>query len=73
MTVCRLCQAEPMLMTKPETDGVISFYVYYVECSGCGVGTKRFSEQSVTAEEAIQSALAQWELMSATEPETLAP
>ncbi|HDK6074171.1 TPA: hypothetical protein M4197_004093 [Klebsiella variicola] len=65
MTVCRLCQCEPMVMTKPETDGAISFYVYYVECSGCGVGTKRFSEQSFNAEEAIQNAQAQWALMNA--------
>ncbi len=68
MTVCRLCQAEPMLMTKPETDGVISFYVYYVECSGCGVGTKRFSEQSLTADEAIQDAQGQWELINKVDP-----
>lgn len=65
MTVCRLCQCEPMVMTKPETDGAISFYVYYVECSGCGVGTKLFSEQSFSAEEAIQNAQAQWALMNA--------
>ncbi|MEG3495437.1 hypothetical protein V2U99_26605 [Klebsiella variicola] len=45
MTVCRLCQSEPMVMTKPETDGSTYFYVHYVECSGCGIGTKRFSEQ----------------------------
>lgn len=57
-----------MLMTKPETDGVISFYVYYVECSGCGVGTKRFSEQSLTADEAIQDAQGQWELINKVDP-----
>ncbi|SWX96966.1 Uncharacterised protein [Klebsiella pneumoniae] len=34
MTVCRLCQCEPMVMTKPETDGITYFYVHYVECSG---------------------------------------
>ncbi len=65
MTVCRLCQCEPMVMTKPETDGITYFYVHYVECSGCGVGTKRFSEQSFSAEEAIQNAQAQWALMNA--------
>ncbi len=65
MTVCRLCQCEPMVMTKPETDGITYFYVHYVECSGCGVGTKRFSEQSFNAEEAIQNAQAQWALMNA--------
>ncbi len=25
MTVCRLCQCEPMVMTKPETDGITYF------------------------------------------------
>lgn len=68
MTVCRLCQSEPMVMTKPETDGVISFYVYYVECSGCGVGTRRFSEPTLSAEAAIQSAQDQWELMNKVDP-----
>ncbi|HBR2628395.1 TPA: hypothetical protein L9Q05_005424, partial [Klebsiella pneumoniae] len=46
-------------------DGITYFYVHYVECSGCGVGTKRFSEQSFNAEEAIQNAQAQWALMNA--------
>lgn len=71
MTVCRLCQSEPMVMTKPETDGSTYFYVHYVECSGCGVGTKRFSEQTTGIEEAITLAIAQWELMNAYTQETL--
>lgn len=64
MIVCRLCQSEPMVMTKPETDGSTYFYVHYVECSGCGVGTKRFSGQSLNVEEAIKNAEEQWERMN---------
>lgn len=60
-----------MVMTKPETDGSTYFYVHYVECSGCGVGTKRFSEQTTGIEEAITLAIAQWELMNAYTQETL--
>ncbi|MFU1832722.1 hypothetical protein ACM6O8_23585, partial [Klebsiella pneumoniae] len=60
-TVCRLCQCEPMVMTKPETDGITYFYVHYVECSGCGVGTKRFSDQEMNIESAINNAFSQWE------------
>lgn len=69
MTVCRLCQCEPMVMTKPETDGSTYFYVHYVECSGCGIGTKRFSEQMMEAEAAISQASEQWELMNITVPD----
>lgn len=48
-------------MTKPETDGITYFYVHYVECSGCGVGTKRFSDQEMNIEGAINNAFSQWE------------
>ncbi len=48
-------------MTKPETDGITYFYVHYVECSGCGVGTKRFSDQEMNIESAINNAFSQWE------------
>lgn len=50
-----------MVMTKPETDGITYFYVHYVECSGCGVGTKRFSDQEMNIEGAINNAFSQWE------------
>ena len=55
-------------MTKPETDGNTYFYVHYVECSGCGVGTKRFSGQSLDVEEAIKNAEGQWEQMNLITP-----
>lgn len=64
MTVCRVCQSEPMVMTKPETDGSTYFYVHFVECSGCGVGTKRFSEQIMNIDDAVNNALSQWEKMN---------
>ncbi|SAR10710.1 Uncharacterised protein [Klebsiella pneumoniae] len=67
MTVCRLCQSEPMVMTKPETDGSTYFYVHYVECSGCGVGTKRFSEQETNVENAIHNSLFQWERLNSVD------
>ncbi|GKO57995.1 hypothetical protein NUBL22009_42600 [Klebsiella pneumoniae] len=51
-------------MTKPETDGSTYFYVHYVECSGCGVGTKRFSEQIMNIDDAVNKALSQWEKMN---------
>lgn len=59
-----------MVMMKPEIDGDTYFYVHYVECSACGVGTKRFSEQIMDVEEAISHALQQWELMNADKKET---
>lgn len=64
MTVCRLCQCEPMVMTKPETDGITYFYVHYVECSGCGVATKRYSEMELSVVEGVKLALVQWEQLN---------